>query len=124
MTLFILKTSRLVAYRFVYSFFLFCHLVYGKFISSSWVYGVAVKLGTPENVMMILDKVEGNVLLCAAAAIVNKLNIRCLFDRIDSGNRAVSITYRDSVISRIYISFDCNYISIYRQLLWELFERF
>lgn len=26
---------------------------------SSPVYGVVVKLGTPENVMMILDKVEG-----------------------------------------------------------------
>lgn len=65
MTLFILKTSRFVTF-----FSLSLHVFFRSFLPfglweiylaaslSSPVYGVVVKLGTPENVMMILDRVE------------------------------------------------------------------
>lgn len=65
MTLFILKTSRFVTFflplsaRFLSSFLPFgLWEIYLAASLSSPVYGVVVKLGTPENVMMILDRVE------------------------------------------------------------------
>lgn len=65
MTLFILKTSRLVVSLLFFSSRFLSFLSFGLWeiylaaSLSSPVYGVVVKLGTPENVMMILDKVEG-----------------------------------------------------------------
>lgn len=65
MTLFILKTSRLVVSLLFFSSRFHSFLSFGLWeiylaaSLSSPVYGVVVKLGTPENVMMILDKVEG-----------------------------------------------------------------